>query len=116
VRNGHIRPKAGDRSGEGGRGVPLYDQQVGLTIQCGTERLDELRDMFVRVGSSRAIKPLAVERAQAEIIEFERMLSGENDPGFGAARPQRSGDGLQLDGFGPGADDQTNIGETQPSP
>ena len=72
--------------------------------------------MLVRVGSSRAVELLAVKGAKAEGMGLEQMLAGENDQRIGAARSQRSGDGLQLDGFGPGADDQTNIGETQPSP
>ena len=44
------------------------------------------------------------------------MLPGEDKRRRQAARRERIGDGLQLDGFGPGADDQPDIGETQPSP
>ena len=72
--------------------------------------------MFVRVGSTGAVQAPAVERTQTEIIGLKPMLASQNDHGVGAAGSQRSSDRLQLDGFGPGADDQTNIGETQPSP
>ncbi len=116
VSDGHARPKAGDRSSQSGGRVPLHDQQVRFTIQCWTQCLNEHGDMFVRVGSPRAVQPAVFEGVQAEITWLKPMLAGQNDQGVGATRSQRASDGLQLDGFGPGADDQTNIGETQPSP
>jgi hypothetical protein len=44
------------------------------------------------------------------------VLTGEDQRRRQAAPCERVGDGLQLDGFRPGAEDQPDIGETQPSP
>jgi hypothetical protein len=54
---------------------------------------------------------------EPEVGRIERgMLAGQDqcrrEAGFG----QRVGDGLELDGFGPGPDDQPDVRGTQPSP
>ena len=52
------------------------------------------------------------ERAHVEA----RVLAGDDKPRHDAPRQQRIGNGVHLDRFGPGADHQPNVGETQPSP
>jgi hypothetical protein len=44
------------------------------------------------------------------------VLPGQHELRRKPERGQRTGDGLQFDGFRPGADDQPDIGRTQPSP
>jgi hypothetical protein len=44
------------------------------------------------------------------------MLSGEDQGRRMAARGERTNDGSQFDRFGSGADDQSDVGKTQPSP
>ena len=57
------------------------------------------------------------ERAQTETLGLERlMLSGDDQVRRQPARRERMGDGREFDGFGPGADDQPDVGDTQTSP
>ena len=72
--------------------------------------------MSLGFGVARAVQKDAVEAAQPECLRVQRMLAGQDDGRSNTLCAERAGDWLQLDGFGPGADDQTNIGETQPSP
>jgi hypothetical protein len=44
------------------------------------------------------------------------MLTREDDRGRNPMGHERTGNRPHLDGFGPGADDQPDVGETQPSP
>jgi hypothetical protein len=44
------------------------------------------------------------------------MLAAEDQRRRKASRGKRAGDGRQFYRFGPGADDQPDVGETQPSP
>jgi hypothetical protein len=44
------------------------------------------------------------------------MLAGEQQARFEPASHEGARDGRQFDCFGPGADDQPDVGETQPSP
>jgi hypothetical protein len=54
---------------------------------------------------------------QPELARLQsRMLTGENERRCDAPIGQGAGEGRQLDGFGPGADDQPDVRETQSSP
>jgi hypothetical protein len=71
----------------------------------------------VRILLSRAIEVDPGKAGEVVLVRVEPlMLAGENEPGRQPARRQRSRDGAQLDRFGSGADDQANVGRTQPSP
>jgi hypothetical protein len=73
--------------------------------------------MAVRVLFAGAAEPLGGISAETELSRVEaRMLSGEDQRRPEAALRKRARDGRQLDRFGPGADDQANVRETQPSP
>jgi hypothetical protein len=73
--------------------------------------------MSVRVLSAGAAKVHARESIEGKLARLEmRVLSGEDQRRCDAARDQRARDGLQFDGFRPGADDQPNVRGTQPSP
>lgn len=78
VRDGHVGPEAGDRTGQGGACVSLHDEQVGLTIKSVAERPEERCDMCMRIGLPSALQRLAVEGAQAEFIRVEPVLAGQN--------------------------------------
>lgn len=72
--------------------------------------------MGVRVLLSSARKPDDRKIAEAIIGGVERwMLAGENQHDRNCAAVESGGDGLQLDGFGTGADNQ-NYATGQPSP
>jgi hypothetical protein len=57
------------------------------------------------------------EVAQPEILSVELwMLAGEDERRRHASLGEGERNGSQFDRFGPGADDQPDVGETQPSP
>jgi hypothetical protein len=73
--------------------------------------------MAVRVFLPGTEKPLKRERAEPISAQPQvRMLPGEHDRRRKPALGKRVRDRRQLDQFGPGADDQADIRETQPSP
>ncbi|HXS24878.1 MAG TPA: hypothetical protein VN719_11645, partial [Gemmatimonadales bacterium] len=74
-------------------------------------------DVSVGVLLSRTAKPNSGEFMKSELPRIQlAVLAGEHKRGRDAVRQQRTGDGLQLDGFRPGADDQPYVPRTQPSP
>jgi hypothetical protein len=114
--NRDIGLEARDGACERGRGVALDDDQIGGVGERVTESADQRGDMVVRIGLARTVQLLTIIGIQAKVGRREIVLPGEDDGRIETAGSQRTGNRLQLDGFGPGADDQTNIGETQPSP
>jgi hypothetical protein len=72
--------------------------------------------MGMRITPSGAAEANAREDFQAKFGGFEQMLIREDDRGRNPMGHERTGNRPQLDGFGPGADDQPDVGETQPSP
>jgi hypothetical protein len=72
--------------------------------------------MDVRVFLARAVERDLREVSQPEAIGVEGLLPGEDDAWREPARGKRVGDRRQFDGFRPGANDQPDVGETQPSP
>jgi hypothetical protein len=73
--------------------------------------------MPLRVFPAGAFEPVGRKAAQAEIGRFERrMLAGQHEPGSDAPPYQRMRNRRELDGFGPGPDDQPHIREMQRSP
>jgi hypothetical protein len=73
--------------------------------------------MPVRVLFAGAAQSFDPKRLEAELRRIEvPMLAREDERRGKPASSERSGDGSQLDSFGPGADDQPDIRETQRSP
>jgi len=73
--------------------------------------------MIVRVGSAWAIEADGVKPFEPVLGGIEgAMLPGEDQARSQAARCERVGDGCKLDRFGPGADDESYVCRTQPSP
>jgi len=55
--------------------------------------------------------------AEAEVSRIESgVLAGQDEARNEAARREGAGNRLELDGFGPGPDDQPDVSGTQPSP
>jgi len=55
--------------------------------------------------------------AEAEVGRIESgVLAGQDEARNEAARREGAGNRLELDGFGPGPDDQPDVSGTQPSP
>ena len=65
-------------------------------------------------GASQMNRREVRETVVAEVKR--RMLASDDQRRRKSARCQRVGDGSEFDGFGPGADDQRDVGRTQPSP
>jgi hypothetical protein len=117
MRDRHIREKTRERPPEGARSIPLHYEKFGWTAQRWKQGGDDLADVRMRVGFTRAAQVLRPKFLQPEIRRIEsRMLARKDERRRKPPRGERVGDGCKLDGFGPGADDQTNISGTQPSP
>ena len=73
--------------------------------------------MRVGMGEARAIELEPRESVQPVIGRIEAwMLAGEDDQAIEPALVERGGDWRELDGFGPGADDEPDFSVRQPSP
>jgi hypothetical protein len=73
--------------------------------------------MAVRVFLAGAVEAQVWKAAEPVIVGTEAAVLAGEDQGRGQpAAVKRVRDRRQLDRFGPGADDQTNVGRTQPSP
>jgi len=71
----------------------------------------------VRVLLPGAAKRLGGKAGEPELLELEPgVLAGQQQPRLEPASREASRNGCQFDCFGPGADDQSDVGETQPSP
>ena len=72
--------------------------------------------MHVRIGLAGTAEAPLREAIEAETRRIEPLLVGQDDGRREPAREQRVGQRGEFDGFRPGADDQPNVGRTQPSP
>ena len=73
--------------------------------------------MRVRIFAAGAAQVDARIAAQAELRRVQRgVLTGQDQLRDNASNGECVGYGLELDGFGPGANDQPYIGKTQSSP
>ena len=105
------------RAAKRARRVALNDDEVRRLTQKRQKGAGHRLDMDVRVLVARAIQFDPGEGLQPELVRRQRgMLPGEDQRRDQAVRRKGIGDGFELDGFGPGADDQPDVGETQPSP
>jgi hypothetical protein len=109
--------KARQGSSKRTRGVALYDEEVSRTAQPTLQRSGHGCDVEMRVFLTRAAEIQAWKMAQAVVAETKSwVLSGADQCRRQSERCQGAGNWFQLDGFGPGANDQINTGGTQPSP
>jgi hypothetical protein len=117
VRDRNARGECGERRAKRARGIALDDQQVGNFAQSRKQRRRHSADVKVRVFLARQTKCDAAIVDEVKVVRIEpAMLSGVDDRWHNAPRCERMGDWRKLDRFWPGADDQPNIRETQPSP
>jgi len=115
--NRSICDESSKRGAEGARRVALDDDQVRRISQQRQKRGCNRANMRVRILLSRTTELHVREPGQAELPRFKsRMLAGEDQSRRNAALGERESDGLQLDGFRPGADDQPYVRKTQRSP
>jgi hypothetical protein len=117
VRDWHSGGKAGKRGAERARSIALDDEKVGPSLEPRAKRRGDRADVPVRVFVAPATEPLCRKSTQPEISRFEiRVLPSEDQRRFRAALRKRVRDRCQFDRFGPGADDQADVREIQPSP
>jgi hypothetical protein len=117
VPHGYAGGEAGVCSAERARRIALHDYQIRYIAQQRKQRHGYGADVSVGVLLPRTAKIDPGEFIQSELPRIQlAVLARENKRGRDAVRQQRTGDGLQLDGFRPGADDQPDIAGTQPSP
>jgi hypothetical protein len=73
--------------------------------------------MFVRIFAARTVEADRREAVEAEVAWLQsNMLARENQRRGHASREQRKRNRPQFDCFRSGADDQPDVGKTQPSP
>jgi hypothetical protein len=105
------------RCRERARRIALHDNQVGRGPELAEHRGGHGRDVPVRVLLAGAVEIYCREVAKPEILSPElRMLAGEDERRRYASLGEGDRNRSQFYRFGPGADDQPDVGETQPSP
>jgi hypothetical protein len=115
--HGHAGGERSERAAERAGGIPLHDQQVGWAGKHGGYCRGDPAHVAMRILLAGAIEPDGGETAQPELCEVEiRMLAGQEQARVETALRETICDGCQFDCFGPGTDDQPDVGETQPSP
>lgn len=115
--DGNAAIEARLRRAERARRIALNDEQSGRGQEVATERAPNSRDMSVGLRQARAAELDARQMIEAVVGEVEAgVLPGADDEAVEPARGERGGNGGQLDGFGPGADDEPDCSATQPSP
>ena len=73
--------------------------------------------MGMRIFLARAVEPVGRIAGELKFAGIKgSVLAGQDQAWRNAVRSQRVRQRGQFDRFGPGADDQSNVGETQPSP
>ena len=117
MRDRYLVEKCGTRGAQRTRRVALHDKQVGLGSQPRKQFHGDLLHMPVRILIA------TTTQAHGRIVldpEFDwierRVLIGEHQRRRQPAIAERMGNWCQFDCFGPGADDQPYVGETQSSP
>ena len=107
----------GAGTAERARRVALDDQQVGRGREQRSKRGFDPGDMRVGVLLAGAIEMQRGIYVQPMVARIEpSMLAGEDQRGRQPALGERMCEGGELDGFGPGADDQPDVRGLQPSP
>ena len=113
----HFGRSRGKRAAKRARRIALHDQQVGAIGEYRLERGNDLRGMGMRVffaGAREVDCRVGVEAVVGKVKPG--MLAGDDQRRNEPARGQRVGHGSEFYGFWPGADDQPDVGRTQPSP
>ena len=111
------RGEAGEGRAERARRIPLHDEEVGHRPNQRLQRPRHRADMGVRVFLAGAGEEDLGKVAEAEVDRIKSgMLAGQDEARNEAARREGAGNRLELDGFGPGPDDQPDVSGTQPSP
>jgi hypothetical protein len=117
MRDRHFGGEARKRRAERARSVALDDEKVGPWLEPLAKRRGDRADMPVRILFARTAELLRRISAEAELCRVEtRVLSGEDQRRLRPALRKRVRNRRQLDRLGPGADDQADVRETQPSP
>jgi len=114
----HFGRSRGTRAAKRARRIALHDQQVWSRVgQHWLKRAGDPRDMGMRVffaGASEIDCRVGIEAVVGEVKPG--MLAGDDQRRNEPARCQRVGHGSEFYGFWSGADDQPDVGRTQPSP
>jgi hypothetical protein len=117
VPHGYAGGEAGACPADRARRIALHDYEIRCIAQQRKQRHGYGVDMSVGVLLPRTAKIDPGEFMQSKLSRIQlAVLARENKRRCDAVRQQRTGDGLQLDGFRPGADDQPDIPGTQLSP
>jgi len=115
--DGDARGEAGEGGAERARRVALHDEEVGYRPNQRPQRPRHGADMGMRVFLAGAGEDDPGKVPEAEVGRFESgVLAGQDEARNEAARREGAGNRLELDGFGPGPDDQPDVSGTQPSP
>ena len=86
-------------------------------MQTWPERTRHRGHMLMRVSGTLAIQADAHKAGEAEIGRLQsRVLTGPDQRWRQPLRGKRVSNWFKFDGFGPGPNDQANVGGTQPSP
>jgi hypothetical protein len=123
-----VRPQARLDMGHGNSGIERR-QGAPERARCVALDDDEVRsaklwrqppahvsDVSVRMRPSGAVELGVLIALESEVRRIERLLAGECERRRKPALRERVRNGQEFDGFRPGSDDQSDIGETQPSP
>ena len=103
---------------ERGGGVALNDHQLRRgAAPVALQRVGDVGDVGERIVAARAAKSGRGQPAKTVIGKVEpRMLASRIKVNGDARAQQLERDGRELDGFGPGSDDETNTNRLQFSP
>lgn len=114
-RNACFKPRQG--SSKRTRRIALDYEKFRRRAQLAPQCSGHGGNVEVRVLLARTAEIQAWKMAEAVFAWLKsRMLPRANQRRRQAKRRQRTGNRFQLDGFGPGPNDQINAGGTQPSP
>ncbi len=115
--NGGAGSGSGERRPHRAGGVALDDDQIWWAAKMRLQRFCDSRYMSIRIAFAGDVNALGGKATEPEFLRVEvRMLPGEKKPRQDTAIFERVRDRCQFDCFGPGANDQPDVGETQTSP
>jgi hypothetical protein len=113
----HARGECSKGGAKCARRVALHDKEIRRLGEVRQDRQSDGAHVIVRIFPAGAGKVDGWKAIEAELARVQPlMLTGKNQARRYAARFERSGNGPQLDCFRSGANDQPDVGETQPSP
>jgi len=117
VGDGHIGKEAGEGCTKSARSIALNDEEVGRIGKPRQKRGGYRADVPVRILLAGAMQPLLAITREAEMLRIKSgVLAGKDERRRKPARGERVSNRCKLDCLGPGADDQPDIREIQPSP